>query len=80
MEHQIVKYLDPNEQRVLQENIDLEEKIIHLEEFINTNDTFKNMEFIDKHLLNAQLESMKSYSTILHARIQRFLDKKEVKK
>ncbi len=79
MEHQIVKYLDPNEQRVLQENIDLEEKITKLDNFLKT-DFCKDLSFTDQLLLRAQLDSMQSYNTILRIRIQNILNtQKEVK-
>lgn len=57
--------------RVIEEEKELNEKIVKLSNFGNT-DTFKNLDITDKFLLERQYQVMKDYDSILKSRIERF--------
>lgn len=63
--------MKPHEQRVLQEQADLDEKIARLRGFMNT-DTFAAIDHTDQVLLRWQYNSMCAYSQALASRIARF--------
>lgn len=59
------------QQRVVDEKTDLDEKIIKLSNFIQSN-KFKEVKGSQGRLLTEQLSAMRVYSTILHRRIVDF--------
>jgi len=61
--------------RVVSEKADLDLLIFHLENFIETNPEYKELEKSDQDLLQEQLEVMIKYSEILDVRITRFKSK-----
>ncbi|MBD2781939.1 hypothetical protein ID852_19795 [Xenorhabdus sp. 42] len=63
--------MQPYQQRVMNEATELDEKISKLDNFIGYSD-YRNLEEIDRVLLDTQLLAMKMYSGILHQRIRRF--------
>lgn len=63
--------MQPHEQRVVDEQVELERKLQKLGEFTKTS-TFELLASEDKSLLRAQLEVMRTYSFILGLRIARF--------
>ncbi|WP_314058672.1 hypothetical protein [Empedobacter brevis] len=63
--------LQPHQLRVVDEQLDLETKIVALEKFFET-DTFKSLPDYEKELLMLQLEPMKDYNLILKSRIESF--------
>ena len=63
--------MEPHEQRVVTEKAELDEKIVKLEAFLDSQ-TAQNMGWKDLGLLGNQLNAMKYYSGILGERIKRF--------
>ena len=63
--------MQPHEQRVVDEQVELERKLQKLNEFTKTS-TFELLATEDKTLLRMQLEVMRTYSSILGLRIARF--------
>jgi hypothetical protein len=59
------------QERVIQEQKELEEKLDKLTDFLQT-DTFLNLEEKDRELLLAQHTHMVAYNTTLALRIKRF--------
>ena len=64
--------LQPHEQRVVDENLELVDKIEKLATFIESNELFQTLDIVDQHLLVNQLYIMNRYSDILVARIGAF--------
>jgi hypothetical protein len=67
-EYVIKEYL-PYQQRVIDEKVELEAKIIRLTDFL---DRDSDIDQLDRMLLWSQLSSMKTYNSILSMRIARF--------
>lgn len=63
--------LQPHEQRVVEEQTSLQEKLVKLDDFMTTQ-TFTDLEAEDRKLLILQREYMANYNEILFARIERF--------
>lgn len=63
--------MQPHEQRVVDEQSELEGKLYKLSEFTKTS-TFELLATEEKTLLRMQLEVMRTYSSILGLRIARF--------
>lgn len=63
--------MQPHEQRVVDEQSELEGKLHKLNEFTKTS-TFDLLASEDRTLLRMQLEVMRTYSSILGLRIARF--------
>lgn len=63
--------MQPHEQRVVDEQSELEGKLRKLNEFTKTS-TFELLATEEKTLLRMQLEVMRTYSSILGLRIARF--------
>lgn len=59
----------PFQQRVIDEKVELEAKIIRLTDFL---DRDSDIDQLDRMLLWSQLSSMKTYNSILSMRIARF--------
>lgn len=59
----------PFQQRVIDEKVELEDKIIRLTDFL---DRDRDIDQLDRMLLWSQLSSMKTYNSILSMRIARF--------
>lgn len=62
----------PHQQRVVDECKVLNDKIVALSIFIDTNPVFSTLSKEDRLLLQAQLNAMTAYLTILDLRIERF--------
>lgn len=62
----------PYQQRVIDEKVELDEKIAKLEAFLIT-PTFLDLGINDRILLNRQCDAMRAYSDILGRRIERFM-------
>jgi hypothetical protein len=65
--------MKPHQERVVQENKDLEEKIAKLDEFID-GEIFKTLPKDEQDRLVAQSAAMTNYSDILYTRISAFED------
>ena len=65
------KVLEPHQQRVVDENKELKEKIDKLQSFM-LSPKWKELQDIDQYLLSSQLQVMQTYSQILFQRITRF--------
>lgn len=63
--------LEPHQQRVVEEQAALQEKLVKLDEFMDTQ-IFSGLELEDQKLLILQREYMANYNEILCARIERF--------
>lgn len=63
--------MQPHEQRVVDEQAELEDKLRRLNDFTKVS-TFALLDSEDKTLLRMQLEVMRTYSSILGLRIARF--------
>ena len=63
--------MQPHEQRVVDEQSELEDKLRRLNDFTKTS-TFDLLASEDRTLLRMQLEVMRTYSSILGLRIARF--------
>jgi uncharacterized protein len=57
--------------RVIEERIQLEDRISRLSQFIN-GEAYRDLEHEDRRLLSEQEQAMVKYSLILKARISRF--------
>lgn len=64
--------LPPHQQRVIDEERDLSERLSKLEVFVQT-DKYVTLSTIDQQLLSRQLAAMTIYCDILRARITRFI-------
>lgn len=62
----------PYQQRVIDEQSDLEEKITKLSKFIGTDYACSELDTFDLKLLSLQLSAMDKYNDILKLRISRF--------
>lgn len=58
--------------RVIEEKTALDEKLVKLRAFIDTEGFFERVEAEDRTLLYNQVASMQSYSNTLEKRIERF--------
>lgn len=67
-----MKELQPHQQRVMDESVELQDKITRLEKFVNENPAYQGMPDDDRILLSAQLAAMTAYQRILQARIMKF--------
>ena len=65
----VVKEYKPYQQRVIDEKVELEAKIMKLTDFL---DCDSDIDQLDRMLLWSQLSSMKTYNSILSMRIARF--------
>lgn len=65
------KVLEPYQQRVVDENKELKEKIDKLQAFM-LSPKWKELQDIDQYLMSSQLQVMQAYSQILFQRITRF--------
>lgn len=63
--------MQSHEERVVQERDDLLKKIRKLGEFLETQ-TYSNLAYEDRKLLNIQHTTMQTYAEVLNARIGRF--------
>lgn len=63
--------MQPHEQRVIDEQAELEDKLRRLNDFTKVS-TFDLLDSEEKTLLRMQLEVMRTYSSILGLRIARF--------
>lgn len=63
--------LQPHEERVIAERIELAEKCVKLEAFI-TSDAFKAIDILDRDLLEEQHNAMTIYLAVLDRRVERF--------
>lgn len=63
--------MQPHEQRVVDEQAELEDKLRRLNDFTKVS-TFDLLDSEEKTLLRMQLEVMRTYSSILGLRIARF--------
>ena len=68
----IEKALLPHQQRIVDEKSELDEKINKLQQFIETNDLFKDLHPAEKNDLVQQGNIMLNYSSVLQRRINRF--------
>lgn len=66
------KLLLPHQQRIVDEKLQLDEKIVNLQKFIETNTLFNELSDYEKHDLTQQFNTMLNYSVILQRRINRF--------
>ena len=64
--------VQPHQQRVIDEQTELQVKMKALDHFINESEVFKSLEEIDKILLKQQFRAMIDYDHILGLRINRF--------
>ena len=64
--------LQLHEQRVVNEALELNERICSLQNFIDHNKVFLDLDAEDQMLLEEQLSYMKGYLDVLHERIARF--------
>jgi hypothetical protein len=64
--------MQPHEQRVVEERDELQTKTRKLGEFLETQ-TYSNLPYEDRKLLNIQHATMQAYSEILNTRIGRFI-------
>lgn len=68
----MTKELLPHQQRVVDEQTELEVKLKGLREFIRLNPVFDTLPSEDKTLMKTQMDLMSAYSNILGLRIARF--------
>ena len=66
------KELLPHQQRVVDEQTELEGKLKALREFIRNNPVFDTLPSEDRTLLKTQMDLMSAYSNVLGLRIARF--------
>lgn len=64
--------LQPNHQLVVDEALELNERVCSLQNFIEHNKTFLDFDADDQMLLEEQLGYMKGYLDVLNERIARF--------
>lgn len=69
----IIKYVDylPHEQRVIEEQYDLQQKFVKLEAFFAT-DLYRKLNVAEQCRLHRQSLAMEQYSDILEERIKAF--------
>lgn len=65
--------MQPHQQRVVDELNELQVKIDALSNFIDANDSFKNLDWDEKVRMVLQRNAMKSYADILQQRISAFI-------
>lgn len=63
--------MDEWKERLIFEKADVDVKILRLKAFINS-DTFKELNEVDRNLLEKQLKVMQDYSDVLYRRFVRF--------
>jgi hypothetical protein len=63
--------MQPHEQRVVEEQKELQEKLVKLDDFMGSH-TFTGLEAEDQKLLILQRDYMANYNEVLCARIERF--------
>lgn len=68
----MTKELLPHQQRVVDEQTELEVKLKGLREFIRNNPVFDTLPSEDKTLMKTQMDLMSAYSNVLGLRIARF--------
>lgn len=68
----MTKEIQPHQQRVVDEQTELEVKLKGLREFIRNNPVFDTLPSEDKTLMKTQMDLMSAYSNILGLRIARF--------
>lgn len=66
------KQLEPHQQRVVDEQKELQTKINALQSFIYTNEIFEQLLIDERDDLISQLHYMTGYNSILNSRINRF--------
>lgn len=71
MQHSEKQYA-PHQQRVIDERLELQDKISKLSDFVTVNEIFKNLLEIEKTDLRDQLSFMCLYKEKLDSRISRF--------
>ena len=64
--------MQPHEERVVTEKNELDDKLVKLQDFIETNKIFQLLPKEDKELLERQEVHMSDYSQVLSERIARF--------
>ena len=64
--------MQPHQQRVVDEKIQLDDKVSKLGDFIKESSVYRTMNPHDQQLLNRQHAIMQDYSQILGQRIDRF--------
>lgn len=69
--HEAYNRLQPHQQRVVVEKLELDDKLIKLRAFLKT-ELFAGLSLTDRHLLEAQESIMGNYSHILGQRIAAF--------
>jgi hypothetical protein len=67
-----VKVLEPHQQRVVDEKIELEDKFKKLDQFILDNQIFQSLSEEDQELMKEQRAFMEGYLIVLEKRIARF--------
>lgn len=68
----MISPLSPHQQRVVDEQTELERKLKALRDFISGNPTFDKLPAEDRTLLKTQMDLMSAYSNVLSLRIARF--------
>lgn len=68
----MTKELLPHQQRVVDEQAELEGKLKALREFIRLNPAFDTLPSEERTLLKTQMDLMSAYSNVLGLRIARF--------
>ncbi|WP_343529293.1 crAss001_48 related protein [Yokenella regensburgei] len=68
----MTKELQPHQQRVFNESVELQDKIEKLQVVIDVSPIYQGLDPSDAILLSAQLAAMTAYNRILQARIQKF--------
>lgn len=67
-----MKELQMHQQRVFDESVELEEKIVKLQAFIHESPIYQKLPTDEALLLSAQLAAMTAYARILQSRIFKF--------
>ena len=67
-----MKELQPHEQRVVDEQTELQDKVSKLEAFIVSSPIYQKLDATQQGLLSAQLGAMKAYLEILQLRVASF--------
>ncbi|MEG2268968.1 MAG: hypothetical protein RSA84_21710 [Acinetobacter sp.] len=64
--------MEPHQQRVVDESVELEDKIAKLQVFITESPIYQKLPSDEALLLSAQLAAMTAYDRILQSRILKF--------
>lgn len=72
MDNTIERVYLPHQQRVIEEEKELKNRLDKLQEFIVNSDVFKQLPPIEQNLMNQQYYHMKLYWALLQERISRF--------